>query len=243
MADPLPDPDLTRVPHARLGNMFPHDAPNSRWLYRLAVLHDDLRFELNGLLFNPGVPDIDAAWRVSYFLRKISISIGEARDIWVAHVGAFLKEHHPASRDQLLKGGELLVQTAEKLRPVRDAVGAHVRPSNAKPKDEKGEAAADTFERNALRDFADWSGPAQMSTRVLDSTYRGLTMTSTMFPVGLRDLEALNKWHTDLRLVECSMTILGTIDALIYADMVARAELKQKIEHSKQAGALLPDEG
>jgi hypothetical protein len=254
MADhALKDPDLTGVMPTRLGDMFPHDAHHSPWLYRLAVLHDDIRFELAELLLEPDAPDI-AAWKTSYFLRRLSISIDEARHIWVKHVVNYLEEHRkriPSEvDDRLIAAGKLLVETADKLRPVRNAVGAHVRPSNARPKEAgngpqlSGEEAAEAFEREALRSFDDWEGPAQMSAvDVFDSTYRGLTITSAMFAVGTRDLEALRKWHTELRLIECCYTILNAIDLLIYLHVDARRHIEEQVQRSKAEGTLLSDEG
>lgn len=116
-----------------LSRMFPPDDGRSPWMVRLAIIRQDLRFEIAHL----GVPDeptLDDYFRTSYFLRRISISLLEAENILGCDVGKLVKERRREFRPfrpdfvRALKKLRARVTNARPvLEQVRNVIGAHVR--------------------------------------------------------------------------------------------------------------------
>jgi len=133
VADPMPK-NLFKI-KATLAELFPPDDPNSSWLLRLAVLRDDLEHELKP---KPGGDDeARGMWLQIYGLRKLSITLDELKNIF-SHEAFLQTVDWPVD---VVRGVRELTVAVEdltkKLQPIRDALGAHVRPANAvhtKPK-------------------------------------------------------------------------------------------------------------
>jgi hypothetical protein len=135
VADPLPKSLFTIK--ATLAELFPPDDLNSSWLLRLAVLRDDLEHELKP---KTAVDDeAQGTWLEIYRLRKLSITLGELKNIFSHEVRTFLATvDWPTDVVRAVADLTLAVEDlTAKLQPVRDALAAHVRPANAvqaKPK-------------------------------------------------------------------------------------------------------------
>src|SRR5260221_7424446 len=119
---------------AMLPQFFPPDDPDSYWLLRLAIIRDDLRYELHSLGLNL-TDGLEEVWRTSYFLRRISITLLEARSIFEWEIGRLTK--HPPNRlfkamtPRLRRAIAILTKAKSTLEQLRNAVGGHVRPQNS----------------------------------------------------------------------------------------------------------------
>ncbi|SRR5229473_2449172 len=227
---PLP-PDL---PMTRLGDLLPHGAPASPWLYRLLLLRDDLDFELRSLAMDKDAEPI-RAWENVYFLRRISVSIAELKSLWTRHVGRMVKRSKldPKATAEFIRIGKVITETAKKLEIVRNALGGHVRLSNADPHRPRRRSRLgrwlmracwwlpdweeDHFERQMLERFAEWRGPALLDMETGRRTnFRGITMTAILVATGTDDISKMRAWHETLALPEACGDILHGIDAVIY---------------------------
>jgi hypothetical protein len=158
--------------------LFPPEHPATPWLIRLMIVRDDLDYEFRNILLDDDATTQDV-WRCTYFLRRMSISLLEARAILSFDVG---KESKRANDEIMLTFAPYLHDTltvlnkaAKVLEPLRNAVGAHLRPQNADPKGLGVEA-------RVLRNFPMLEGEAEFClSNFQRSTCRSLTMNSLLF--------------------------------------------------------------
>jgi hypothetical protein len=116
---------------AKLSDLFPPDDPDSTWLLRLALLRDDLEYEIvpKGARHD----DPSGVWSNVYGLRKLAITVGEVKNIFSHDVAPYLLTMDwPSDVVKAMQAAVAAVEDVEaKLRPIRDGLGAHVRPANA----------------------------------------------------------------------------------------------------------------
>lgn len=111
-------------------------------MLRLAILRDDLTHEFDGVCARQ--MDTDAAtaielWRSMYAIRKICITLEEVRGILTAFAHDFVKGRRILAGTvplEMLFGlaVSMIDEASTLVKPVRDRLGAHVRPSNSIPK-------------------------------------------------------------------------------------------------------------
>src|SRR5580698_4392690 len=124
---------------AKLGDLFPADDPNSPWLLRLAILRDDFEYEIVPKGDREG--DLSGVWMSFYWWRKRAITIGEVKHIFCHDVANYVKcnsaDWRPEFVEKLKESIRAVEEADRAFGPIRDALGAHVRPENAvrtKPK-------------------------------------------------------------------------------------------------------------
>jgi hypothetical protein len=130
----MTDVDHTFTLRARLDQFFPPEHPDTPWLVRLAVLRDDASYEGERLGLKPE-DSPDEVWRCAYTLRKLTITIGEVKNLLAHDARESLKRRSALMSPTFLEAVENTVQAIEvaaaAVKPLRDGLGAHVRPSNA----------------------------------------------------------------------------------------------------------------
>lgn len=170
--------DQTIIVKGLLSQLFPIDHPATPWLLRLMVIRDDLEYEFRSIWLGDD-PSNEDTWRCTYFLRRISISLVEAHAVLSYQVG---KESKRAKDDLMLalaphiRAATAALDEANRLvAPLRNAVGAHLRPKYADPK-------CDGVEVQVLRNYPLLEGEARISLSDFHaSTYRALTVNSLLF--------------------------------------------------------------
>jgi hypothetical protein len=167
----------------KLGDLFPSDDRSSPAMWRLAILRDDIGRELDGLVaLDP--QDDEQVWEHVYFLRRLPVSILEAKGILEYEVSRTLKQQAPGSKrhsDLHHAIGQVTAKLAaleSLLKPVRNAMGAHVRPDSANPT--KG--SSESYEIRGLRSHAQRSGKITLNRGSGHGTsYRDFTKHSILF--------------------------------------------------------------
>jgi hypothetical protein len=179
MADPH---FITQTLNGKLNEFFPPDHPNTPWLLRLMVIRDDVHFELSSIQEH-----IESAqsWKVVYYLRRISVSLLEANCIFGHNFRIHLEWHQDGKKgpvDPLLLDLMPLFQEAiskvtelsEKLKGLRDSIGAHLRPDFAV----KG--GRDVI-KTVLENHPKLDGDVKILGRTDDVSYRGLSVFAPLF--------------------------------------------------------------
>jgi hypothetical protein len=203
-----------------LGQLFPHADPRSPAMWRLAIIRDDLDFEVNGVAIPEEADAAERVWQHSYFLRRLSISILEAKNVFVAEMEPMLNES-----GGLLGGGmrEPVVALASRLReiepmikPLRDALGAHVRPNNANP-----DKTSETYDVLGLRAHAKWEGTITLNrVSLIGTTYREFTQAAYLFAwPDVTDDDALVKHAAEFQpmITRATAEVARAIDGVLYA--------------------------
>jgi hypothetical protein len=200
---------------AKLIELFPPDHDDSPWLLRLMIIRDDLEYELRNLWLEKGASQ-DDVWRCSYFLRRITISLLEAKNVLVHEVAKVIKR----PKDDLLKG---LVPHLRKtiaaiesqepvLLPIRDALGGHVRPQSA------GRAGM-SVERTVLKNAPNLQGAFRVSFGdVRLTSFRELTSAAIFFAwPDVDDNQKSEESHAKLSAAIFSsiLLVLRSIDSLL----------------------------
>src|SRR5664279_377598 len=108
----------------RLAELFPPENPATPWLIRFMIIRDDLQYEFQNMLGATSEGKIDL-WLYSYYLRRICISLWEARGILTTEAG---KESKRAKDDlgrslapDVQAAATVLEDASKLLKPVRDA--------------------------------------------------------------------------------------------------------------------------
>jgi hypothetical protein len=175
-------PDRRGYPR-RLGKLFPCENPYSPAMWRLAIIRDDIDREVEGT-FLPGMPHEDPNWEHAYFLRRISISVLEAKNLIVHDIPKMLEEQplqksrHDFVVEKIRTLQTLLAEADELLEPFRQGIGGHVRPNNANPERE----TTDAYEVRGLRTLAAWPGTLTLDRNTeFGTSYRDFTKLSILF--------------------------------------------------------------
>src|SRR6059058_4628511 len=132
---------------AKLRELFPPEHPDTSWLLRLAILRDDVAHERRCIAGTEGAA-VDSAWRSLYAVRRVSISIGEVDAIlnWYKARERLKRADLAPETAAALKAGRDAIRAAfHFLKPVRDAMGAHVNPESAIPKAKKRDPIPDVI--------------------------------------------------------------------------------------------------
>jgi hypothetical protein len=119
-----------------LSRLFPHGDPRSPAMWRLAIIRDDLDHEVQSMVA-PSDADDEAPWNHSYYLRRLCISLLEAKSVFDADLGPMLKNANGPLREVMRKPiaslSGRLAKSEPMIRNLRNALGAHVRPNDANP--------------------------------------------------------------------------------------------------------------
>lgn len=208
------NPNETQRIRRRLQEFFPSDDPESAWLLRLMIIRDDLKFEVENLGL-PADADGQRVWQTVYFLRRITITLTEARAILAHKAGPFLKRADgdayralaPHVRDTVAALDTFLPPLAN----VRNALGAHVRPQNA-------EGAEEGVEGRVLANHPKLEGTVHILGPTRDVSYRELSTTALLFAWP----DADDDEKIEQRNVELQQAVLGStgdvfriVDALL----------------------------
>jgi hypothetical protein len=205
-----------------LAKLFPPDHPDSPWLFRLAIIRDDIEWELRNLpLRREDGPE--QVWRCTYFLRRLSVSILEARDVLAHEVSEAIKRPADEAMARLAphirEAVKVVAVAVEAIKPLRNVVGAHVRPQNADPQGPKADRPRPPVEAQVLRNAAGSEVAALVS--LWDSgatTFRGLTVLAPVlpWPEDASD-QAMARRHEVLSraIRKATGNVLAVIDALL----------------------------
>lgn len=175
MADAPPE---THEYKGKLVEFFPPDDPDSPWLLRLMIIRDDLDFEVRnlGLKEDAGPED---AWRTTYFLRRISVTLLEAASILGHEVGKAAKKPEDEAMKKLAPSLRQAINVVnshrDELKRLRDSIGAHVQPQNA-------DTANPGVAKRVLEQLPNMAGTVRLNhSGFRDVSYRQLSGTSLLF--------------------------------------------------------------
>ncbi|MDX2021953.1 MAG: hypothetical protein SF187_17070 [Deltaproteobacteria bacterium] len=211
-----------RFDNVNMLKMFPPEHPDTPWLLRLMIIRDDIGFEMPGI-FLPKEPTIDDFWKLSYFQRRVVNSLYEARHVFVKDVLPHLK--HSRSRAVKARAIEIanvvkaIDEEADFLKPLRNAVGGHVEPKNARTNTHPDVESAVV---NNLRLL---SGTITIGCdEPYTTSFRSLSRHSLMFACpAVDDDEKLKALHDRLRRIvyEVGVDVAKVIDFLILRHAIA----------------------
>jgi hypothetical protein len=143
---------MLKTYRGRMDRFFPSDDPVSPWLIRLAAIRDDISFEISGFE-QARSGQTDDVWRGMYFFRRMHISISEATAILNYEASKAVKDglhkYFTLLQQAFADWGATLRESASTVTSFRDAVGAHMRPSNADQ--ERKQTDPGGIEREGLR--------------------------------------------------------------------------------------------
>lgn len=122
-------PRVLKLPAAKLIDLFPPQHPDTPWLFPLMVIRDDLNHENEGIWLDEGASD-DEAWSTNYHLRRITLSLLEAKHIFTNRLQRVIKK----PQDVILKHVEERVRSVVKeledvesfIEAIRHAVSGHM---------------------------------------------------------------------------------------------------------------------
>ena len=213
-----------------LRRLFPAEHPASVWLLRLMIIRDDLEYELRNLSLKPD-DGAEEVWRCVYFLRRIAISISEARGILEQDLGKAInrvKDDAIQALAPVLRNTiEAVVDAAKVVEPIRNAVGAHVRPQNANPK-------GPDVVHEVLCNQPGHRGTATIDlASIRNTSYRGMSSVALAFawPTARTD-EEIGACHDKLR-----DAVFAAVPKLLHAVDFLLAY------HWMTLGVLVPPEG
>jgi hypothetical protein len=204
-----------------LGRLFPHKDPRSPAMWRLAIIRDDLDHEVQSMVAPFDTDDDEGPWTHAYYLRRLCVSLLEAKNVLDTEVGPTLKKSRGPLRDVLRKPiaklSAGLAKIEPTLRPLRDALGAHVRPNDANP----DRSNSESYDVRGLRAHAEW--PAKITFNKLTpvgTSYRGFTAISFLFAwPDVTDHESLleraNTFYEPIAVL--SSEVAMAIDGVLYA--------------------------
>lgn len=196
---------MMRLRQMKLGKVFPPDDPLSVPMLRLAVLREDVVFELLHLDANREAGDFDrgdVVCTVAYFVRRLAISISSIKDVLVGaqDIGKLLKhddDPHGLLTD-VKRARKAIEPLMRQLQPIRDKVSAHMNP---------------TFCEKVVNNHAEVKGMMQFGDHVKSNFYRLPYMVAFYASHGEVDLE--NKEQTEAQLRKVAKAIhAGTQNAL-----------------------------
>ena len=189
----------------RLADLFPPDNPATPWLIRLMIIRDDLQYEFQSLLLATDASKVDV-WLYSYFLRRMSVSFMEARGVLSFEASKESKRAQDDLMNSLAPDVRAAVAVLEEasclMKPLRDAIGAHVRPQNVDP--------AGKF----LHNWKSLEGEAKFCLADFEqSSCRSLTFASAAF--AWPDVDSIEKYK--LRNIEIRDAIFSSVSKVIWA--------------------------
>jgi hypothetical protein len=191
----------------KFGQLFPADNPTSPLMIRLMIIRDDLDFEFQGLALHDD-DDLERVWRHTYFMRRISSSVDEARHVlrhhdFKAFVAAWRGTILPGKVDEIAAELEAL---NDLLGELRNGLGGHVRPKET---------------AMGLQTHKDWTAKITRNRgSAYATTYRQFTQIATLFVWSeVVDQETFAAKHEALSkaIPQAVVTLLNGIDGLLQA--------------------------
>lgn len=135
---------MVRTFEGNLGDFFIPGDERSTWLYRLTIIRDDLRFEMDHLKVVADNPTSADMWSLFYFLRRITLSIADACAVLRHDVPTWFnrrkKEIPQPHRDIVNAAAKAANETWSDLETERNTLGGHIRPQDA-PQHPPGDAS------------------------------------------------------------------------------------------------------
>jgi hypothetical protein len=115
----------------RMVDLFPPSDPRSPWMYRLAVLRDDVAHDATQL----SMKDDDGpteAWRCVFAIRHLAIVIEEARGIYDGEIEPWLPTAGipEEGKTEIRAWKKVIDDACAIIRPFRNSFGGHVNPKN-----------------------------------------------------------------------------------------------------------------
>jgi hypothetical protein len=154
-----------------LGTFFPPEDEHSPWLIRLMILRDDLNFEAANLPIRGDT--IEDTWKCCYFLRRMSVTLWEAKHICARQLTALCKSPQDRFIAELSKRIRKFVATVDRWNPfieqLRNSTGGHVRP---KP---------EHLGANVLANHKDSYGQITIDSHAKNTRYSGMTFTAAFY--------------------------------------------------------------
>ncbi len=216
----------------KLSALFPPEHPATPCLVRLMILRDDLEYDLRHVWIkrDDGPEEL---WRCVYSLRRLAVSILEAQSVLGHDVAKLLKS--PADDALRLLSPHIkevtatVAEAATVLKPIRDALGGHVRPQAA-----SGGEFPDVV-RTVLKNHPTWEGTARIDlNEPRKGTYRELTVSALLFawPHASQDQD-VEREHEALQkaVVGTVPKIVRAIDSLLIHHWIILGLLKPGDDH------------
>lgn len=236
-----PTPLIFRSESLRLVDLCPPNHPDAPWLLRLIIIRDDIEFEF-GMLWLGDDDGTHEVWRHVYALRRLSVSILEAR--------AALAQDAMKGIKRLVREGDNVAKALERhvlatiattdracaaLEKLRNELGGHVRPKAASSEGSCGVT-------RLLANAPNLAGSVVVGEKDLRlNHFRGLTASAFLmvWPDADSDLKVKEKL-TALRdtIVETVPDLLHTIDTLVQRHMLSLGLIQPPPEF--QLGVLTP---
>jgi hypothetical protein len=193
-------------------------------MWRLAVVRDDIDREFDGIT-TPKTGEVERAWEHAYFMRRLSVSVLEAKSLFDHDISLMLEKDSLRGVDQDYVRGRLrelkttLDAIEDLLRPVRVALGGHVRPNSANPA--KSDAAIESYDVRGLRTYARAEGVVTLNRgAAIGTCYRDFTAFAFYFvwPEATTQAALRAKIEEFVPRVEDAVRqILSAIDGVLYA--------------------------
>lgn len=199
----------------KLVEFFPPDDADSPWLLRLMIIRDDLDFEVQNLGLEEDAGPEDA-WRTTYFLRRISVTLLEAANILKFEVGKATKRPEDEAMKKLAPSLRRALDTIkaheDELERLRNSIGAHVRPQNA-------DKANPSVEKQVLEQLPNMAGTIRANhSSLANVSYRELSGASLFFAwPDADDDEKIIAKHEALQqaIFAAAPEVLNVIDSLL----------------------------
>ncbi len=202
----------------QLAKLFPPDNPLSPWMYRLAIIRDDVSFEVAGL----GVQENDGleeVWRCTYFIRKLCITIFEAAGLFEQEVqthGNRQRAESPKLHSLISRAREAVVAVREVIEPVRNGLGAHIRPAYVAPDRDK---SLPSVEETLFRNHGNHPASVTLDFRNSQRTsFRGATFLAPLMAwPDIEDWNATLEKHLELRhaIMAGARSMVGSIEIIL----------------------------
>ncbi len=206
---------------ARVGDLFPANDERSPWMFRLAVLRDDVDYEVKTLFSLRHDSSTADSWRTVYHLRRLTVTILEARDIFRAQVQPWVgrNKRDPGKVPPKMKKlvdfvVRKLVDAELYLEPIRNGLGGHVKPRSA----HHGTAVVDTVEATVLENHKDTVTTMIVSDDGESTAFHDLTTHALIWvwaDVTTDQQYADKHWHLHQILLCCASSIRQAADELL----------------------------
>jgi hypothetical protein len=219
----MASPDLIPLQYEgrrTLADFFPPDNPLTSWMFRIAVIRDDLAFEVQGLGLKEDA-DEGEVWRCNYFVRKVCVTLQEAAGVFAQELQTYgnrRRTQSPRLTEMISRAREVVVAARSIVDPMRNALRAHVRPPHffARFRPSPDAQQLTTTPLNRLAD--------QLATIIVDfgdkrrTSYRGATSVASFLAwPDVGSLKELTNNQERLRnaILESASASIGAIDVVL----------------------------
>jgi hypothetical protein len=221
-----------RSPSRLLVQLFPPENVDSPKMWRLAIVRDDIDWECDSMREATARAaingDPEAHWQFAYYLRRLSVSMLEAKRIFDAgdsgsdgitrklKLQARLHPHRREFYQAIVRLTTKLAKVERLLLPIRNSIGAHVRPNDANP-----DKATESYEVRGLRAHGGHRGEIHLNkASAFGTSYREFTRLAPFFCwPEVVDSESLQRKLPEFiqPVVETTRHVIAGIDAVLYA--------------------------